>query len=217
MFIFQIAKLTLKSNFLTFLKAIAISKYIFIFWMKNPGSLNDDFWNLFLSLWTVGFGLILNLTRFFHPPQSFIYGNLCPNVNPADEKNSDYNKYIQVEVLVCLVLHVAISTRIQVFKICKLKRVGTTSQTKQFPNFYLKNSETVTLADFVTNFFLVLWIGLISAYQYKLYFSPEKELETNRNSFFLFVYLFCTNSISSLFISLVYFFRHPHLRSKIWK
>ena len=214
---FQMIRFTIKSNFLTFLNAIAISKYIFIFWMKNPGSLEDDFWNLFLSLWTVGFSFILNLTRFFHPPPTFIFGNLCPNVNPADEKKIDYNKNIQVEVLLCLLIHITIYTRIQIFKICKVKRVEPTPQTIGSPNVYFQKVKTFTLADFVTNFILVLWMVLFSVFQYKLsYVAQNNESETYPNTLFLFVSLFCTNPISSIFISFVYFSRHQHLRIKIW-
>ena len=32
---------------------ILIVKYIFIFWMKNPLSFQDDFWYLFVNIWVV--------------------------------------------------------------------------------------------------------------------------------------------------------------------
>ena len=36
-----------------FLDAIVIFKYISIFWLKNPLSLKDDFWCLFINIWVV--------------------------------------------------------------------------------------------------------------------------------------------------------------------
>ena len=41
---FQMLRNVIKSNSLFFLEAIVISKYIFIFWLKNPTSVNDDYW-----------------------------------------------------------------------------------------------------------------------------------------------------------------------------
>jgi hypothetical protein len=161
----------------------------------------------------------LNVARLAAPQTSDIYANFCSHVNPANEKNIQYNKNIQVEVLFCLALHIAIFTRIQIFKTLEAKRAQTTSQTQAAcsTNIYLQNADKVTLADFVTNFFLVLWIGLLSFIQYKVAYISPRDSKSYPNSFFLFVAIFYTNSVSSLVISLVYFSRHPKLRTKMWK
>ncbi len=39
-----------------FLDVIVIARYIFIIWMKNPLSFQDDFWYLFVNLWVVFLG-----------------------------------------------------------------------------------------------------------------------------------------------------------------
>jgi len=215
---FKMIRSMIKSNFLTFLNAIAISKYVFIFWMKNPGSLQDDFWSLFLTLWTVGFSFIWNVTRFAYLQPSDLYVNFCTKVNPVNEKNTNNNKNSQVEVLVCLILHIAITARIQIFKHQEAKRVQPTSQIQAAcpNNIYLQNVEKVTLANFVTNFILVLWFGFLSFIQHKLGLMYLPESKTNPNSFFSFAHLFGTSSVTSLVISLAYFSRHPHLRRKMW-
>jgi hypothetical protein len=134
-----------------FLNVIAIFKYIFIFWMKNYGSLQDDFCNLFLSLWTLGFSLTLNIARLADPLPSDIYANFS-HVNPANEKNIEYNKTTQVE---------------------DFQNSGSQKSSSSFTNsgclfnqhlqnLFAKYFEKVTLADFVTNFIRVLWIGLLS-------------------------------------------------------
>jgi hypothetical protein len=215
---FKMIKSVMKSNFLTFLNAIAISKYVFIFWMKNPGSLQDDFWSLFLSLGTVGFSFTWNFTRFVQPHSSDLYLSFCSKVNSANEKNINENKNSQVEVLVSLILHIAIRVRIQIFKHQEAKGVQPTSQTQAAcpNNIYFQNVEKVTLADFVTNFILVLWFGLLAFIPNKLSLIYLAESKIYPNGFFLFVYLFVTSSLTCLVISLVYFSRHPHLRSKMW-
>ena len=52
-------RFTIASNILTLLNCIVVSKYIFIFWMKNPGSVHDDFWHVFISMWAFGFSFSL--------------------------------------------------------------------------------------------------------------------------------------------------------------
>jgi hypothetical protein len=47
------------------LNCIVVSKYIFIFWMKNPGSVHDDFWHVFISMWAFGFSCIFSLIKYF--------------------------------------------------------------------------------------------------------------------------------------------------------
>ena len=38
------------NGFLLF-DALAVTRYVCIFWMKNPGLIDDDFWSIFISLW----------------------------------------------------------------------------------------------------------------------------------------------------------------------
>ncbi len=36
-----------------FYDAITLSRYIFIFWLKNPTAVEDSFWSLFINIWIV--------------------------------------------------------------------------------------------------------------------------------------------------------------------
>ena len=59
---FQIVmKDSIKTAILLFFDAIALSRYIFIYWMKNPTALNDDFWNLFVNLWIILGSILINI------------------------------------------------------------------------------------------------------------------------------------------------------------
>lgn len=60
---FGFARMMFASNILMLFNMIMISKYIFIFWMKNPGSVMDDFWTVFIQLWTISFNAIFNTVR----------------------------------------------------------------------------------------------------------------------------------------------------------
>ena len=217
-FFFSFFRLTIKTNLLIFLNAIIISKYIFIFWMKNPGSLHDDFWSFFISLWTIGFSSMFNFVRTVHPHLHVIYDYICQDVNPSIDESLGYNKNTQIESFICLFLHIVIAIRIYLFKNQKVQsEVQQIQQNSCATNHYLKKIEEITLADFLTNFILALWVGNLAFLQYKISKLSLIEVNTFPYGFYLFGFQYYANSFSGLIISLVYFCRHPHLRSKIFK
>ena len=44
-------KLAITTQGLLYLNAIILSKYLFIFWLKNPTAFHDDFWSFFYDVW----------------------------------------------------------------------------------------------------------------------------------------------------------------------
>jgi hypothetical protein len=47
-------KVVSKTVILLFLDAILLTRYLMIFWLKNPSAIKDDFWGSFLGLWITG-------------------------------------------------------------------------------------------------------------------------------------------------------------------
>ena len=73
-FIQVLLKVMMKTMLLLFMDAIILVRYILIFWLKNPASVNNEFWSSFLNLWIPGFAMILDSVRYFLPgKQSFSY------------------------------------------------------------------------------------------------------------------------------------------------
>jgi hypothetical protein len=52
-FIQLIIRYSVAFGLLLLLDAIVIAKYIFIFWMENPFSFQDDFWCRFTNTWII--------------------------------------------------------------------------------------------------------------------------------------------------------------------
>jgi len=50
-----------------FFDGMVISKYFLIFWLKNPSSFPDDFWNRFISIWTISFSHLSQFVADFMP------------------------------------------------------------------------------------------------------------------------------------------------------
>jgi hypothetical protein len=73
-FIQVLIKVMMKTMLLLYMDAIILVRYILIFWLKNPASVNNEFWSRFLNLWIPGFCFLLDSVRYFLPgKQSFSY------------------------------------------------------------------------------------------------------------------------------------------------
>ena len=61
-----------------------IVRYVLIFWVKNICIIHDDFWNMFLLLWVVCFGGILQLVYVFMPGKLPLDAYVCFGALPKD-------------------------------------------------------------------------------------------------------------------------------------
>lgn len=57
-------------------------QFVFVFWLKNPGGVNDDFWSCFINLWIIGFSYIFYFSKFLLNTQKPIVFFTCANINP---------------------------------------------------------------------------------------------------------------------------------------
>ena len=208
-------RLTIISNIVTFLNFIVLSKYIFIFWMKNPGSVQDDFWTVFISMWTFVFSFIISLVKILIPRKGIIFLYICLNSDPELDSHLQTRTDDQIEMMICFLLHLAITLRVQIFKLKKNHNQATQISTITQMNF--QNTEKVTLADFVTSSLLAIWIGSLAVLQNKLEKLSLPDISTPYYSFFIFGFLYYANSFSCLAISSVYICRHSNLRRKLKK
>ena len=68
----SVVKNSIRWQCLLLLDAVILSRYIFIFWLKNPAAVNDGFWAIVINLGTAGISLICNYI-IFYLPGSLIY------------------------------------------------------------------------------------------------------------------------------------------------
>ena len=70
-------KLIVPIQILLILDGIIISRYFFIFWLKNPVAFNDNFWCFFLNIWIIGFSLSSTLIFFMALDNNSILYYVC--------------------------------------------------------------------------------------------------------------------------------------------
>ena len=101
---------------LLFMNGIAVTRYVFIFWLKNPTAFKDDFWSFFLNMWVVGLSLITEACCQILGPHT-IYFYLCQGKQSAGESpGTALPLPQQILTFITLVLQILIIIRIQVKK-----------------------------------------------------------------------------------------------------
>jgi len=81
---FQILiKDSVKTAILFFFDAVAVSRYLFIFWMKNPTALNDDFLGLFANMWIVSGSILINAAYGMTPGPRSLAFHICTGTDPT--------------------------------------------------------------------------------------------------------------------------------------
>ncbi len=68
----QVMKNALSLQLVLFMDALLFTRYVFIFWHKNPAIFQDAFWSLFINIWVVSFSFISQLI-FTFTPGKFVY------------------------------------------------------------------------------------------------------------------------------------------------
>jgi hypothetical protein len=185
--------------------------------MKNPGSLEDDFWSCFIFLWIVGFSCILNFVRTIQPHLHSLFDYVCLDVDHSSDKLFGPNKSTQVEPLMCFLLHFVLSLRIHMFKNQKVNSIQLGTQRGSATNQFYRRNEKISLADFLINFLLVMWIGSLAYFQFKISQMSVNEVNTYPYGLYLFLFQYYANSFSALTIPLVLFCRNPHFKKNILK
>ena len=193
-----------------FLNAIAISKFIFIFCLKNPAAVDDDFWSVFISIWSIGFSFIFNFCRFMQQRQQIIYYYICADVDPTEDQHLPEKTNTQLEALVCFSIHVTISLSFRIYN-CNHKSFQNHQQVGT--NFFSQVKKKINLADFLTNFIVVLWFTTLAFFQFQINNFKLEEINLFPYIFYTFAFLYIGSSYTGLIISCVYFSHKSHSRN----
>lgn len=154
-----------------------------------------------------------NACRLFQPKQEQIYYYICLSVDPSVDQLLPARNDDNIDVVVFVVVHVVVATRVKVFG-CSHKQQQ--QQQSRKINFYRRNVEQINLADFLTNFVIVVWVLSLVAFAAKIKHLSVEDVGKPDASFELFAFLFIANSGTGMLMSAAYFSRHKHLRNKLW-
>jgi hypothetical protein len=91
------------------------TRYIFIFWLKNPAAFNNEFWFQFTCTWITGCAILLGAVWNFLTPFYLPGYYMCSGKDPT-EANEKLPKIYRVLETVAVLLHVIIYLKIYIYK-----------------------------------------------------------------------------------------------------
>ena len=118
-FWFYVLRRALITRVFLLIDAITITRYIFIFWLKNPGAFNDEFWMRYVNLWTTWFCIMIPFVQAFFPNQKLMIYNICIGYHTESQTmSSTMNIGIEIpSIFFQLVLFFRI--KIQKWQVCR--------------------------------------------------------------------------------------------------
>ena len=209
-FLFLVFRNIIKSDFLFLLNSIIVSRYILIFWLKNPGSINDDFWSVYVCLLSVLCSSVFNFTVFLLPQKHSIFYYTCSDLDPRVHYHLEKPKTAQLEVLVCFLIHVVIIVRIKCYKSKQELPI-------QLPasNSNVAMIDKDSLADVVLNVCYICWGIVYVTLQMKVNSFTLDDANEFPNYLYMYAYQLWMPCITNFVISFGYYARRPKLRKKI--
>jgi hypothetical protein len=193
---------------------ITLSRYMCIFWLKDPSAFQDDFWTYFLNIWIAGVSYISQFIFIYMPGKQSINFYLFSGINPDDD--DDQPRKINISILVILIasiiVHLFVNIRIFFYKIKAKSIVSEQNFSTQSKNMFIKTLENQNLADFTIFTGYLIGCGSLGVLVTKL--SRLEPWELNKYPNYLMIYWM--NLVNSLLLSLLLgglcYYKHHTMR-----
>jgi hypothetical protein len=184
-FLAVIARNTVRTQIVLFYDAILVTRYVFIFRIKNPGGVDDDFWCRLLSLWIVGISALVNFVIYSLPLKRPMYFFICTDMDPQLDFSKS-NKPIAIEEILSVLLLIIIKVKISLHR-KKINKIDDQKNTFQ-KNYVLSMIEKQNIADFTSNLLGLVSFTCFAFLTLKINLMTISEL--NQFPHFLFLYAF---------------------------
>ncbi len=209
-------KQSVRCQAILLINAITISRYLFIFWLKNPGVVWDDFWSFYITLWIIIFSSLFNFVYFYLPgPQPLSY-YLCSYIEPQTDGNLPKRPTLIFEVFSVFVMLI-INIRIFMFK--RKSRSNTNSNKRVGTIFHQRISVSIsdkgTISDFKSNIYSIINIILLAMLTMQGNTMTMKEVRDNPAYIYL---IHLTGPGIFIFVfAILHYIRHAPLRKIIYR
>jgi hypothetical protein len=194
-------------NLVLLATAMTLTRYIFIFWLKNPAAFNDEFWFVFVNLWIAGLSFITQFLRGSIPGSQLLEYSICSGEDPSTILSSPPFMRGIFELL-SLIIHIYAHLRIIIHKRKEAATIGPSIFAKFFKNMILQDLEKQSLTCFAINFAcsLLLALGTVSIVLIKI--RSCMDLKDNLNSI-LIVYSYLIHpNLSAVCLIAMYLLRN---------
>ena len=193
------------STFLCY-DAIALTKYLFIFHLKNPAAFKEDFWAVFVNVWIKGASLIFNATWFYQAEHQIINFYICSGIDPTEDFKKPLNLYATAE-LGSLLINFLVFVRVQIYNL-RYKEKPKASESTRLKKLFISDDMKNSIASLATNFFNISGLILILLGSAILSKVPVQELHKYKSDIYC-VYLIYPPLAFAVFLSSYYISHNP--------
>ena len=207
-------KFSLTSVFLLLYDAIILTKYILVFWLKNPGAVNDDFWCRFINVWVCLASFLYDGTRNILPGKLSTSYHICSGTSPASDLEMPKKGRALVEIFT-VAIYFSVMTRILIHKKGELGVPTRQSAVSRFRIEDLVNVEKSTIATASTNL-IILFCFAVYIYLFGLLNTlNHQKFNEYPNNFIIMFHLLVWTPFITFVSCILYYIRHDPLRTTI--
>jgi len=154
-------------NFLLYMDASILIRYIFIFWLKNPAAFKDDFWILFVCIWTQSTSLLYEIVRQLLNTKSSSGFYICVGVDPSQLKKG-FSGIPSLIMNISLILHIVIYVRIFIYRLKGTTLVKQNKRSSLIKRLFLGEIEAHSLITYRSHILGLLILGVSAVMFFKL-------------------------------------------------
>jgi hypothetical protein len=184
-----------------------LSRYLYVFYLKNPSEFQDEFWHTFINLWVGCFGFLSQFTYLYLPGHQPINYYFCIGVDPKQDGNTiTYKKNIVVNAMMLLsvVIHVSVAVRFIIHRM----HIDAASSYAHKESF---------LKEILSDFFIAFGVFSMSAlYGYLLFKTNTMEpglFNIYPNYLFLYALHFLFPLLTCCLFAIFFYVRNKQMRS----
>ena len=200
---------------LLLMDATMVVKYVFMFHMKNPTAVQDDFWNRFLNMSVGLFTLISQVIHIMSPGPNAPNFFVCIGTFPDDFSNlcTAKKNYTMTFVLVVSVLSYSfVGIRYVHYKYWNLRKGHVAEPKKTFTLTLNRN----TIVSFTTNGIILVMLSLSFLVMTKLNKVNLEALNEQPNDAWYYVMHHILPCLCETVVVFVYFGKTKELRHHVW-
>ncbi len=188
--------------------SIAVIRYIFIFWMKNPLAFEDGFWNIFINVTIFIFSATSQFVFIFLPGRQPIAYYTCSGIDPGSNSASPkgFNTIMMFFQFGSVILHFFVNIKIKLFKL---------DHPKSLPNRLISHRKIIdneAVGKWTINFSLIAFLAAMAFTTGKVNSMLPVETNLYPNYFILNIYHLVNPVMLGYLASILYFLKHKKLR-----
>ena len=199
----QIQKTSVKFQLLLCFDAMQITRYIFIFHLKNPSAVKDDFWSVFITSWILGFSNLYSFKLFFVDGLKPLSYYTCIDTDQMISLNGYQRSYGIIEITT-LLIHIVIQCRIVYHK-------RNNSMPNQLSVMSNSSFSSNTISSFTTRIFSIIGLCAYTLITFKVNSMHLSEVEVYPNYIYVQIYNLILSNIVGFMLTAVYYVTHPQM------